>query len=251
MHLKLIACKVLQREFAGLIFQSPNTVDVTMIRQRYHDVPKSLRQLLQEEIDKIDENNDPHTNDLQDRPIDAIILGYGLCSNAVTGLRSKKYRLVIPKAHDCTTLLLGSKEKYMEYFETYKGSYFYSRGWLELGAVLGDENSRLKRLYQEYMDKYDDEDTVEYLLDIERQMLANYSSLTYIDWPEMIDDKAEKTVQETAKKRQWQFHHIHGSSLLLKDLIDGNWDAERFLVVEPGEAPEPSYDEQVLRVRKD
>jgi len=250
MYLKLIACKVMQREFASLIFRCPNTIDVTMVRQRYHDVPKTLQQLLQDEIDRIDGNTDPHTNDLSDRPIDAIVLGYGLCSNAVVGLRSKKYRIVIPRAHDCTTLLLGSKEKYQEYFETHKGSYFASKGWLELGVTLGDEEERLGRLRQEYMDKYDDEDTVEYLLDMERKMLANYSCMTYVDWPELADGEAEAAVREIAEKKQWQFHYEKGSSQLMKDLLDGNWDEKRFLILEPGEAPVPSYDENVIRAQK-
>lgn len=249
MYLKLIACKALQREFAGLAFQSPNVIDMTMLRQSYHQTPKTLQQKLQEEIDRIDENIDPYTNDLEGRPIDAIVLGYGLCSNGITGLRSKKYQIVVPRAHDCTTLLLGSKEKYQEYFETYKGSYFYSKGWLELGATLGDSEERLERLRQEYMYKYEDEDTVEYLLDMERMMLANYSCLTYIDWPELADEAAEQTVREAAEKKQWQFHHVEGSSQLMRDLLDGNWDEERFLILKPGEAPEPSYDERVLRAK--
>ena len=74
MYLKLIACKVLQREVASLMYRCPNTIDVTMIKQGYHETPEILRKVLQEEIDRIDGNTDPHTNDLAECRLDANFL---------------------------------------------------------------------------------------------------------------------------------------------------------------------------------
>ena len=42
---------------------------------------------------------------------EAILLGYGLCSNGLVGLTARSIPLVIP-VHDCITLFLGSKEQY-------------------------------------------------------------------------------------------------------------------------------------------
>ena len=250
-YFKLLACKVLQREIASIAYKCPNTIDVTMVKQWYHETPEILKKTLQEEIDRIDENTDPHTDNLERRDLDAILLGYGLCSNAVVGLKSKKYKIVIPRAHDCTTLVMGSKEAYQDYFNTYKGSYFYTRGWLELGAVLGNMEEKLERKRKEYMEKYEDEDTVEYLLDVDRQMLKNYSCITYVEWPELSEPLVEAKVKEVADERKWTYNHMVGNNSLLTDLLNGNWDEERFLVLEPGQTVAPSYDEMVVRVGKD
>ena len=40
---------------------------------------------------------------------------------------------------------------------------------------------------------------------------------------------------------------MEGSDSLLYDFLNGNWDEERFLVLEPGEMPAPSYDGDVMR----
>ena len=111
MRLKLIACKALYRELAYVTAFSENIVDVTWVRQGLHERPEQLREALQKEIDAVESGADTHTNRICARgegsgvadAFDAILLGYGLCSNAVTGICAHKHRLVIPKAHDCIT----------------------------------------------------------------------------------------------------------------------------------------------------
>lgn len=56
---------MLEREIASVVYNSVNAVDVTMVRLQLHEKPKKLRGVLQEEID-------------------AILLGFGLCSETVT-----------------------------------------------------------------------------------------------------------------------------------------------------------------------
>ena len=232
MNLKIIACKILQREISSLAWNCPNMLDVTMLRQRYHSVPVRLHTLLQEEIDRIEGEEDPYTNG--EITFDAILLGYGLCSNALIGLHSSKYPLVIPRAHDCTTLFIGSKEAYQEYFDTCKGTYFYNRDWMELGQ--GMDEQYMARKYNEYLEKFEDEDTVEYLMQMEREMIANYKCAAYISWPEFVDyDKdCREAVRELAAQKSWEYMEISGSNSLLKKMLDGEWNPEDFLIVEPG-----------------
>lgn len=40
-------------------------------------------------------------------------------------------RLVIPRAHDCITLYLGSRQRYLEQFNARPGTYWYSLDYLE------------------------------------------------------------------------------------------------------------------------
>lgn len=249
MHLKLIACGVLQREFALLAAKSANTIDITTIRQQYHETPTQLTQILQSEIDRIDNNTDPHTNDLSSHELDAIVLGYGLCSNAIVGLHSKKYKLVIPRAHDCATLVMGSKEAYQTYFETYKGSYFFTRGWYELGSASVNNGQRRERLRQYYLAKYEDEDVVEELLELEGEMTAHYQYITYVQWPGLSDEASIQCARENCAQRGWQFNLMTGSSCLLEDLLEGRWDPEKFLVLQPGQCAAASYNEQIIQAR--
>ena len=105
MRYKVIACKALFREFSLLASQTQTILDITYMRQGLHDTPDLLRRALQEEIDKVDENADMHSNEQRPgRTFDAILLGYGLCSNGVAGLSSKKYPLVVPRSDDCIVL---------------------------------------------------------------------------------------------------------------------------------------------------
>lgn len=248
MYYKLIACKVLQREIASLIFNCPHTIDVTMVRQQYHDTPQLLKRQLQEEIDRIDDNTDIHTNDTGEIEPAAILFGYGLCSNALAGLKSKKYPLVIPRAHDCATLIMGSKEKYQDYFKNNSGSFFYTKGWMELGAVRDHEEMEQKRA--KYMEEYDDEDTVEYLMEMEEDMLKHYNSATYVNWPQIREDGEKERVQAIAEQRGWQFQHLTGADTLLKALFDGDWDEEKFLIVPPGREMMPSVDERIIKIKE-
>lgn len=244
-HYKIIACKIMQRELAHVLSSCPNALDITFLRQDFHDTPKLLTKALQEEIDKVEAGCCPHTNREQAYSLDAILLGYGLCSNALVGIKSRRLPIVIPRAHDCTTLFMGSKEKYDSYFNEVKGTFFYTQGWLELGAA--PESSNLERKRIEYMDKFQDEDTVDYLMEMEEEMLKNYNSITYITWPGMENGWGLAQAEHITKEKNWNLHQYAGETTLLSNLVNGNWTAEDFLVLNPGEELVPSYDASVIK----
>lgn len=66
MRLKLIACKALTRELSYLTAVSKNNVDITFMRQGYHNAPEVMREKLQAEIDAVEGSEDPHTNEIGD-----------------------------------------------------------------------------------------------------------------------------------------------------------------------------------------
>jgi hypothetical protein len=130
MRLQFIVCRVMRREAYFCAARSPNEVDVVLLEQGLHDEPEKLRAEIQAALQR--------TKDLQGRPYDASLLGYGLCSNGIAGL-SAKIPIVVPRGHDCITLLLGSREKYREYFNSHRGVYWYSSGWIETDKMPGRE----------------------------------------------------------------------------------------------------------------
>lgn len=106
MKLKLISCEIFYREFSSVIARSPHMVDAEFLPKGLHDIGTAgMRDRLQGAIDRVDSSN-----------YEAILVGYGLCNNGVVGLTSREKPLIIPRAHDCITLFLGSKERYLDYF---------------------------------------------------------------------------------------------------------------------------------------
>lgn len=244
-HFKVLACKIFQRELSLVIPACPNALDVTFMRQDLHNTPAILRDAIQKEIDLIESGEDLHTNKTRFGEIEAILLGYGLCSNALAGVKSSRLPLVIPRAHDCITLFMGGKELYQDYFDRVKGSFFYTQGWLDLGIDLGQSDIERKR--SEYMEKYDDEDAVEYLLEMDREMLRHYRYLTYITWPGMANERGLAQAGELAQASGLELLRFEGSSRLMADFVNGNWREEDFLILQPGEVLQPSYDAGVIK----
>ena len=239
MRFKLIACKALFRELSYLCARSPHAIDVTWMRQGFHNEPQNLRALLQREIDQIEAGTDPHSVSLSQMDetglngdFDAVLLGYGLCSNAVAGLRCASHRLVIPRAHDCITLLLGSKERYKKLFEQKPGRFWYSASWIE-NANMPSEATR-DRAVKRYEAMGYDEETIEYLLE-ELGGLDNYDNATYIRTPFIDNDPYQAFTREAAGFYGWNYEEVDGDLSLMERLIDGRWDDKDFLVLEPGE----------------
>ncbi len=223
MRLQLISCKVLQREAYYCGARSKNVVDVTLMEQGLHDTPDELRNQVQKVLD--------HTVDIQGRPYDASLLGYGLCSNGIVGL-SAKIPIVVPRGHDCVTLLLGSKEKYQEYFDSHRGVYWYSTGWIEAGKQPSKE--RYERLLAEYKEKYGD-DNAKYLMEVEQGWITQYNWATYVDWGLANTEQYKDYARQCADFLNWNFDELKGNPALMQRLLDGDWNASEFLVVKPGQ----------------
>ena len=222
-RLQFIICKVLQKEAYLCVSRSKNIVDVVLMPQGLHSEPDELRRRVQERLE--------HTTDVQDRPYDATLLGYGLCSNGIVGLEPKM-KTIVPRGHDCVTLLLGSKEKYRQYFDSHRGIYWYSDGWIENSDQPSRE--RYERTLGEYKQKYGDE-TAEYLMQMEQNWKHEYSWATYVDWdlPNSADQR--EFTNECAQFLQWNYDELKGEQALLQRLVDGEWDDESFLILDAGQ----------------
>ncbi|MHC4510356.1 MAG: DUF1638 domain-containing protein [Planctomycetota bacterium] len=211
MRLQFIACKVMQREAYFCAARSSNVVDVVLMEQGLHDEPQKLRAEVLKALNS--------TCDIQGRPYDASLLGYGLCSNGIVGL-SAAIPIVVPRGHDCITLLLGSKEKYQEYFDAHRGVYWYSAGWIES---------------EQYTEKYGD-DNAQYLMEVEQDWIGQYNWATYIDWGLVNSGKYRDYTKRCAEFLKWDYDELKGSPDLMQKLVDGHWDDAEFLVVKPGQA---------------
>ncbi|MDR3165380.1 MAG: DUF1638 domain-containing protein [Synergistaceae bacterium] len=241
MRLKILACKVFFREISLIAATSKNYLDVTYIRQGLHNTPELLRKVLQEELEKIDAGDDIYTYksryDYKERDFDAILLGYGLCSNGLAGLCSKKYPLVAPRIHDCVALFLGSHEAYQNYFNSHSGTYWYNASWIENSSFMPSEESE-KALCAIYTERYG-EDDAKYLL--EQEWPDSYDRCVYIKWDELDFPEYEKYTENAAAYLGADFDVVRGDSGMLEDFINGKWDDERFLITRPGQKIAADY----------
>jgi hypothetical protein len=246
MRLKFIGCKVLYREVGLLSSSCHNFIDITWLRQGYHDEPEILRKTLQEEIDRIDTGNDPYSCNTEYGDFDAIVLGYGLCSNGIIGLSSKKYPIVVPRAHDCISLFLGSKERYRTLFDEKSGGiYWYTSGWIENSLMPSEE--RYMKSYNIYAEHYGEENA-EYLMEMESGWLKEYKCLAYIQMPGIDVPNQCDFSKRAAGYLGWEYIEHSGDYTLLKDLLDGKWDEDKFLIIPKGGKIEPSFDEGIIKL---
>ena len=105
MKLKCLACEALARVVYLCAARSPHIVDVELFRLGWHNDPPDLRGRLQNSIDATSKEG-----------YDAVVMAYGLCGQSTEGLIARGIPLVIPRAHDCITLFLGSRERYKDQF---------------------------------------------------------------------------------------------------------------------------------------
>lgn len=244
---KLIGCKVMTREISYLIAATPNYIDTTWLRQGYHNEPDVLRKTLQAEIDRLESGTDPYSSSCEMGEFDAILLCYGLCSNGVCDVKSSKYPIVIPKAHDCITLLLGSKERYRECFDSYSGGiYWYTTGWIE--NCLMPSKQREDYALNSYIEHYGEENA-QYLFDMESGWLDEYKAAAFICHDEIECVQSKLLTRQSAEYYNWEYLEYKGELTLLSDLVNGNWDSDRFLVVPPNKAITQSFDDNIITIK--
>ena len=244
LKLKVIACDVLCREISFLASRSPCYVDVSYLPQGLHATPDKLKVLLAECINHAN-CEFSHTHNNKKTCYDYIILAYGLCENSIVSLISPGIPLVIPRAHDCISLLLGSRKRYQELFKENPGTYWYSRGWIERSLQPGEERYMNTRL--EYIEKYGEENA-DYLMEMEQGWFKKYDRAFFIDWEELGNSEYYRTyTKNCAAWLKWKYQEEPGSSLLLKKLLSGVFDENDVLVVPPGKTIVPSFDEAIIR----
>ena len=247
LKLKVIACDVMRREICHLASQSPCYVDVSFLSQGLHETPDKLRTMLGENIEEANQEF-PYTHYGEKTHYDYIILAYGLCDNGIVNLSSPKIPLVIPRAHDCISLLLGSRKRYTELFQESPGTYWYSRGWIECSLQPGEE--RYLKIRQNYVNQYG-EDNADYLMEMEQGWFKSYERAFFIDWESLGNSEYYRSyTKECAAYLNWKYEECQGSPRLLEKLLAGNFDTEEVLVVPPGATIAASFDDRIIKVEE-
>ncbi|MBI2836084.1 MAG: DUF1638 domain-containing protein [Chloroflexi bacterium] len=217
---KIIACAVVIEELRSKL---PAEVECEILDFGLHGTPQVLKTKLQESIDR-------------SQDFGTIVLAYGTCGMAVMGLCSESTILVIPKADDCITLLLGSREAYLKQQRDNPGSLFTSKGWIEGRIDEGTQSmTRNMKNYQRLVERHGEERARRIQAVYEEKFrLHNYKRLAFITTNSETNlDEYKAQARERAAKLNLRYEEIPGSTALMDRIANGLWNNE-FVVIPPG-----------------
>jgi len=204
---KIAACETVGEELRNLI---PGDTPCKFLEFGLHCTPETLNATLQKEIDETGED------------VDTILFGYGMCSKGAIGLEARNFRLVIPRVDDCIGLFLGSRAEYTRQCLKAPGTFYLTKGWIECGDDPYTE-------YLKMRERYGDEKAYR----LEKMVIENYTRLALINTGNYNLAKYREYAKKVAEFFDLTFEEIPGSNVLIRKLIEGDWD-ENFVIVEPG-----------------
>lgn len=203
-----MACATVIEEMQAFL---PEGMDQQVFDFGLHVNPDKLRETLQQAVNEASGK------------YDTIILGYGLCSQAIVGIKANGCKLVVPKVDDCIAIFLGSRGAYTTQTKSEPGTYYLTKGWIEVGDTpFSEYESTVERYGKERADR------------IFKLMMGNYKRLALINTGQYELEKYRDYTQKTAAKFNLRYEEIEGSDALVKKMIFGPWDDE-FVVINPGE----------------
>jgi hypothetical protein len=203
---KLIACAAVIEEMLPFI---PPRMSYEVLDFGLHTNPKSLKKALQNTINSL-------TPD-----IETILLGFGLCSQAVVGLRSGSRTLIIPRLDDCIAIFLGSAAEYQKQYRSEPGTYYLTKGWIESSDTPFSEYDILVKRYGEQIAQR-----------IINQILKNYTRLAFINMGNNKLEYYREHARSMAKRFNLHYEEIQGSDVIIKKMLYGPWDDE-FVIIPP------------------
>ncbi|MEW5784078.1 MAG: DUF1638 domain-containing protein [Bacillota bacterium] len=204
----VLACETISEEvlFTANSVQTP--FPIIWVESGLHNNPDRLKKQLQADIRRIDN-------------ADYILLLFGYCGNSILDLVSENSSLVIPKADDCISLLLGGN-KPRNSLNAKAMAYFLTNGWLQHENNLWSE-------YQYCLKKYGIERTRK----LYQMMLGNYHSLNVINTGAYNLEELLPVTKQIAAELGLTHTVVEGSLGLIEKALRGQWDDE-FAIIEPG-----------------
>ena len=236
--LKLISCNVFWREACLAIAGSPHVIDAEFTEVGEHIRPDALRDIIQSKIDETESS---------DRNYDAILLLFGLCGNAGVGLTAQSTKMVIPRAHDCCTVLLGSRDRFRDLFADNPSTPFSSVGYMERGnyfmrTVDGESSIQYGDEYAILVEQHG-EDNAKYVWEMMHPVREDGDNRAFfIDIPETSHLGYAEKFRKKAEEEGKEYVRVDGDMHLIRNLLSGQWNADEFLVVEPGHRTAGVYD---------
>ncbi|HUX36631.1 MAG TPA: DUF1638 domain-containing protein [Rectinemataceae bacterium] len=241
---RLVSCAVFQRELSIALGRTRHLVDPEFLEIGLHERPEKLRAAIQRRIDEISSPPGPPA-----RPYDAILLGYGLCGNGLSGIEARGIPLVIPRAHDCCTILLGSRAEFAARFGDSRSASWSSAGYLERGRAgfreaEGGRSEGMEKSYATLIEEYGEENAAYIWESLHPDI--DEGVLRFVELEETAHLGHADALRERAAREGKEFLLLRGSAKLLGALVAGDWNPADFLLVPPGARIEATWEDEVI-----
>ena len=227
MRQKVLGCRVLGRELYYCASRSPHRAVVELYEAGLHERPEKLNRILKDAILKTGPEE-----------CDRILLSYGLCGNGTLEVTHPDLPIAVHNCHDCIPLLFGDKKRHAEWIKKRPGTFFYSCGWIDELLVPGcpDYDEKYLGLYGKTISGRQRDA-------VERMIIENYTVLAYIHGKQLgpaLGEKGRHYTKECLDSLNDRFglglryEEVTGSPALVQSFMDGIWNEDNVVVVEPG-----------------
>lgn len=206
----VIACSTIRPELQAAMARCGLQYPVFYMDARLHDRPEELHRMVQDKLDSL-------------TGIGRVLLPFGYCGGTTIGLRAGEFELILPKADDCITLFLGSREN-RQAVPDERYTFFLTQGWLDSDRNLLSEYASLcERYSQKRADR------------VMKAMYRNYHALGLVDTGLFPLEPQVETCGRIAELLHLEPRVLPGTWSLLQALLQGPWDDPRLLRIAPGE----------------
>jgi hypothetical protein len=206
----IIACEVMRAELEAAAKGA--AVRFHYLDQGLHRTPKNMAGLIQEKLVLVSESTKQ------------VVLAYGLCSGGITGVRSPRQGLVVPKCHDCIALFFGSAKAYHAAFQSKPGTYYLTSGWLAA------KKDPLGIIYDDYAPKHGIEDAFWVM----EEELKHYTHIALVNTGVGNLEEMRARTKENCRVLKKNYCEIPGSLDYFRRLVHGPYSEEDFIVIPPG-----------------
>lgn len=231
----LLSCEIFRPELELLAREGVELPKTVFLEAQLHNIPDKLRSSVQGVVDEFEaEHPEPCT----------ILLSYGLCGRGMCGVHARQATLVVPRIHDCISMLLG-QEHNRENALTREGAiYWSSPGYLESFQI--NLHLHYDQRLAMFEAKFGKAKALR-MMKAEQAIYRNYHCLGYIAWPEW-KGRYEDTAREVASTVGIPFTEYRGNSSFLRELVAGGHDRRRFLHIQPGYTMDMDMDGSIIAV---
>ena len=207
MRTLIVACRTIAAELELAQREVGSGLPVSWVESGLHNWPDRLRFRLQQALDGV-------------RDAERVLLAFGYCGNAVVGLTTGAFELILPRADDCISLMLGSCAR-REEVSREKATYFLTPGYL-------DHESNIWSEYQAFAARRGKEKADW----VYASLLAHYRRLGIIDTGSFDVEPFLERTRPIAATFGLEHEVIPGTTQYLRRLLSGPWD-EGFIRVGP------------------
>jgi hypothetical protein len=204
----VVACEMLRDELEQALRETGADYPVFWVDSGLHNSPDKLREHLQKILASMTE---PLT----------VLMTFGKCGNSVVGLHTGAHSVVLPRADDCISMLLGSPKRRVE-IAAEGGMYFLTRGWLRGKRSIWGE-------YQYAAEKYGERRAKT----IMAMIFKNYRYIATLNTGSYAVETIAPEATAIAEAFSLEYKEIPGTIAYLKDLLTGPWADDRFVTFAP------------------